>query len=127
MHESCYCSRLQDSDPQEPAEQETMMADDHRVETEVNNDQTPREMNPSSVEPKDEAETTIEEREMVDGATAAGEEPPTITVADEKPEGEVEQEHSPSASQKRGRGRRKKFKTAATSERTDNAAATAPS
>lgn len=103
-----------------------MMADDHRVKTEVNDDQALRDVNPSSVEAKGREETTIEERETVDGATAAGEETPIVTAADEKPEGEVDQEHSPSASQKRGRGRRKKFKTAATSERTDDAAA-APS
>ena len=94
----------------------------------MNNDQALREVNPSGVEAKGDEGTILEEKEMVDGATAAGEEAPTIAAADEKPEGEVEQEHSPSASQKRGRGRRKKFKTAAASEKTDDtAAASTPS
>ena len=79
-------------------------------------------MKPSNTEAEGEQETTLEfeEREMVDGTTIAGEEAPAIN---DKPEGEVDQEHSLSASQKRGRGRRKKFKTVATSERTDDAAA----
>jgi hypothetical protein len=85
----------------------------------VEGDHAPREVN--SVDTK---ETTLEEREVMDGPTEDGEDAPTITAADEKPEGEIEQEHSPSASQKRGRGRRKKFKTAAaTGERTDDAPA----
>ena len=109
---SPYYFRPQDSDLQEPAEQETMTADDCRVE------ETPREVKPSTT--KAETETTIEfeEREVVEGTAIVGEEAPAIN---EKPAGEVDQEHSPSASQKRGRGRRKKFKTAATSERTDDA------
>ena len=112
-----------DSEPQEPSEQETATTDG--METQVNDGQTAVEPTNTCTEVE---EATIEEREMVDEATAtAGEEAPTITAADERPEDEAEQERSPSTSQKRGRGRRKKFKSTATSERTDDATATVTS
>ena len=106
--------------PQDSAlpEQEAETMDNHKAGEEVNDgDQGQRE---PSLKMK---EATMKEKETVGGVTAASEDTPTIIAADKKPEGEADQEHSPSASQKRSRGRRKKFKTATgTNERTDDAA-----
>ena len=87
-------------------EQEQSTQDNERLEQRDNDDQVSREVNESGLQVKEE------KRETTDVAVAANKGDTTLISAEEKTEGENNQERSPSTSQKRVRGRRNKFKTA---------------